>query len=208
MTPTAANEPVEAEQTLASPTKTFQTARSGSSSPLPPDDAPPFELSALGSDVAVDGEDEEGRPSIEAVVRSSDEKATGDVPRSPPLDQAAPLSPLDKPQEGKAELDSADIPPWHPLEHDRNDSKDLDQTQDTTFVDESLATADEKHSSQPAPRSQTSNLSLRVDPKPLSPQPWELVQPPSNNNDNTDYYSTVGTKNFGVLQKSRCVLCL
>jgi len=62
--------------------------------------------------------------------------------------------------------------------------------------------SDEKRVLTPAPRGKTSNQNLRIVTKAPSPQPWDLVDPPpSNNGDATDYYSTVGTKNFGTLQK-------
>lgn len=93
----------------------------------------------------------------------------------------------------------------HPLEHTHSDSKDVDLTQDTTFVDP--LESDEKHQSTPSSPAQKPNQSLRVDTKPPSPQPWDLVDPPHDNNTDvaTDYYSSLGTKNFGTLQKMRCL---
>ena len=98
-----------------------------------------------------------------------------------------------------------DVIEWHPLEHIWPDSVDINQPQDTTFVEDSIALgSDEKHLPVAAPQSQTSNSNLRIDPKPPSPQPWDIAEP-SNHGEGTDYYSTLGTKNFGTLQKNRFV---
>jgi hypothetical protein len=47
---------------------------------------------------------------------------------------------------------------------------------------------------------------LRLEFKPPSPQPWDEVDPPADNNEMyaSDYYSTLNSKKFGTLQK-RCV---
>jgi len=96
-----------------------------------------------------------------------------------------------------------DLTDWHPLDRPQSESKDLDQTQDMTFVEDSVTHGiDEKHVPTPSPQAQTSNSNLQVVTKTSSPQPWEVINPPpSNNGDATDYYSTLGTKNFGTLQK-------
>jgi hypothetical protein len=122
-------------------------------------------------------------------------------PLTRPLSREAPTDTLQGTTEGKEEPVEEE---WHhPLDHTKSESKDLDQTQDTTFVEDSVAhVADEKHFPTSAPRGQTPNPNLRVVTKGPSPQPWDLVDPlPSNNGDATDYFSTLGTKNFGTLQK-------
>jgi len=47
---------------------------------------------------------------------------------------------------------------------------------------------------------------LRLEFKPPSPQPWDDIGPPGENNETyaSDYYSTLNSKRFGTLQK-RCV---
>lgn len=138
----------------------------------------------------------------------------------PTLDEIPPTPPLTRSENPHGEADETldeDIEPveadatgeWHPLDDMRRNSKDImDQMQDTTFVDDSLVLdSDEKYLpvSAAAPRSQTSNSSLRIIPKPASPQPWDMVNP-SQHGEGTDYYSTLGTKNFGTMQKNRYVL--
>jgi hypothetical protein len=138
-----------------------------------------------------------------------------EFPPSPPLTRSvsyepsheAPNDTLSSAVEEQGEHGEEDLTEWHPLDHTRTESKDMNQTQDTTFVDDSVAhESNEKHVLTPIPQNQASNPSLRIVTKTPSPQPWDLVNPPqSNHGDATDYYSTIGTKNFGTLQKNRYV---
>jgi len=134
-----------------------------------------------------------------------------EFPPSPPLTRyesshEVPNDTLSSAVEKQGEPAEEDLTEWHPLDHTRTESKDMNQTQDTTFVDDSVThESNEKHVLTPIPQNRASNLNLQIVTKTPSPQPWDLVNPPqSNHGDATDYYSTIGTKNFGMLQqKSR-----
>jgi hypothetical protein len=136
-----------------------------------------------------------------------------ELPPSPPLSRSvsyelsheAPNDTLSSTVEDQGEHTEEDLTEWHPLDHTRAESKDMNQTQDTTFVDDSVAhESNEKHVLTPIPQNQASNPSLRIVTKTPSPQPWDLANTAqSNHGDATDYYSTLGTKNFGTLQKNR-----
>lgn len=133
-----------------------------------------------------------------------------DTVTEPTLDEIPPTPPLTRSENPHGEVDETldepvevDVAKWHPLDRTQRASKDMNQTQDTTFVDDSLVLdSDEKYLPVAAPRKQTSNASLRIIPKPPSPQPWDTVDP-SSHGEGTDFFSTLGTKNFGTMQKNR-----
>jgi hypothetical protein len=212
----------EAEGSISScpniTSKVLQTDLAGSMDPFLSDEIAPPESSGHNAELEVDG--------VGARVKVEEGGAIGEVggapERKPTLDELPPNPPLTRPashknlqeapnktllgtEEGEGEPVEVDLTEWHPLDHTQSESKDLNQTQDTTFVDDSVVHgSDEKHVPTLAPHNQTSNPNLRIVTKAPSPQPWDLVDPlPSNNGDATDYYSTLGTKNFGTLQKKR-----
>lgn len=189
------------------------SALSGSAAPFLPGETPPLASSTAEPQMSeVDRSSSAVEERAASVKSESHEKTATILPLSPPLTR--PTSPSNAAEEtavdtsevhGDAEPEEKDLTEeWHPLEHTRSDSRDMNLTQDSTFVDDSLPLeTEEKNLSPPAPRAQRSNQSLRVEAKPPSPQPWDLVDPPlDNNGDATDYYSSLGTKNFGTLQKT------
>jgi hypothetical protein len=216
MTPTNMD---EAEASISSIPNTtsnvLQTASalSGTTDPFLSDETAPQEPS--GHETALEkegaGVELEGGGSSTGQAKEASETALvlDELPSSPPpASHDALKETLHDAAEGEGEPVEVDLTEWHPLDHTRSESKDPNQTQETTFVEDSVAhVSDEKHVLTPAPRGQTSNPNLRIVTKAPSPQPWDLVDPPpSNNGDATDYYSTVGTKNFGTLQKKTYAL--
>lgn len=197
--------------------KELQTDFSDSMDPFlsdetaPPDHDTELEVDGVGAGVEV----EEGGNATGAVERASERKSATDKSSSSPTlpacrktSQEATSEALPGTEEDEGGPVEADLSEWHPLNQSQSEAKDLNQTQDTTFVNDSLAHgSDEKHVPIPVPRSQTSNLNLQIVTKAPSPQPWDLVDPPpSNNGDATDFYSTLGTKNFATLQNKRYAL--
>jgi hypothetical protein len=213
----------EAEGTTSSRTSgVLQATMSGSTDSFLSGDTPPPKLSVHSAGL------EAGDPSAEVVEEGDSVEEAGkaeEAPETKPVSEEIPPSPLlsrpvsyehshETPNEtlpstveGEANPIEVDLAEWHPLDHTRSESKDINQTQDTTFVDDSVAyESNEKHGLTPVPHKQMSHSSLRIVTKTPSPQPWDLVEPPpSHNGDTTDYYSTLGTKNFGTLQKNRYV---
>jgi hypothetical protein len=196
--------------------KELQTDFSGSVDPFLSDETAPPESFDHNAELEVDGvgagvEVEEGGNATGAVEGAPESKSATDessssptLPTSHKTSQEATSEALPGTEEG--EPVEADLSEWHPLDQSQSESKDLNQTQDTTFIDDRLGHgSDEKHAPIPVLRSQTSNPNhLQIVTKAPSPQPWDLVNPPpSNNGDATDYYSTLGTKNFGTLQNKR-----
>lgn len=190
--------------------KVLQTAHPSVTDPFLPGEFPPQESSSHDTDDAGAGVHLEGSRNSTGQAGEALEwrPVLVALPPSPPLTNPEPHKNshevLPEPSEGAAEGEGEpNEVDWHPLDHTRSESKDPSQNQDTTIVEESVTHgSDEKHSSVLSPRGQMSNPNLRIVTKAPSPQPWDLVNPPpSNNGDATDYYSTLGTKNFTTLQK-------
>lgn len=190
---------------------------SGSTSPFLPGETPPLDMPAQENTMDGEKSDVEYAEKPASLVGATSEAAKVELPPSPSLTRQAShdsenfvtkqtAEALDE-KDVDVEPEEVDRTDWHPMDHTRSDSKDLNTTQETTFVDDTLShEVDEKYLPAPAPRNVASNPSLRIIAKPPSPQPWDLVDPPtSNNGDATDYYSTLGTKNFGTLQKNMYV---
>jgi len=200
MTPITTHDEAEAS-TLTSHAKVVLNAPSSSSSPLSPDETLP--LGSLGHGTGLDGVSEDEEMEFAEPTLTLDDLPLAPIHSEHPNGQVSAASRASA--EGDVEPFEEDVTEWHPLDHTRPDSKDMSQIQDTTFVEDSVAPgSDEKHLFVAAPRTHTSNPSLRINPKPPSPQPWDIVDP-SNHGEGTDFYSTLGTKNFGTLQKKRYV---
>lgn len=94
-------------------------------------------------------------------------------------------------------------------------STDPKEAQDVTIVEEEVDVVNSNgHTlyldidTKPAPTASKGASHLRLDFKPPSPQPWELVEPPSEENGKGDrgFYS-VGAQKFHAVQGARYVLC-
>jgi len=187
---------LETEASVLEPSTTTNVlldALSGSTFSLPPVPPETPDRGPAGLDGRI------GVKSDDAVT----EPTSDEIPPTPPLTRSEnPHGQADEALDEDLEPVEVDATPWHPLDHTRRDSKDMNQTQDTTFVDDSLVLdSDEKYLPVAAPRTRTSNPSLRIIPKPPSPQPWDMIDP-SNHGEGTDFFSTLGTKNFGTMQKN------
>ncbi|KAH7926190.1 hypothetical protein BV22DRAFT_1063427 [Leucogyrophana mollusca] len=86
---------------------------------------------------------------------------------------------------------------WHPLENDASFSRDDDLSAD----DSHSASNDEKRT---VPPRKDRVEHLRLEFRAASPQPWDLVDPPLDNNEHlaSDNYSTLASRNFTTLQKN------
>lgn len=181
------------------------SALSGSASPaLTPPVASSTAEPQMGEVGGSDAVEEQATASVES--ESHEKTATVLRPSPPPTGPTSPRHDNTSEMRSDAEPEEKDFTEERgSLEHAGSDSKDMDLT--TTFVDNNLSLeTDEKCLSTPALHAQNQNQNLRVDARPPSPQPWDLVEPPHGNNvDATDYYSSLGTKNFGTLQMMRCL---
>lgn len=112
--------------------------------------------------------------------------------------------------------DEADIADWDPLRQTmRPASGDVNQTQDLTMVVEEEV-GDElvdsngrvlftDSNAKPSPAGSRRASHLRLNIKPPSPQPWDLIDPPPSDNGhkgNHDFYSTSGSRKFHTLQST------
>ncbi|KAF9457459.1 Golgin subfamily A member 7/ERF4 family-domain-containing protein [Collybia nuda] len=91
----------------------------------------------------------------------------------------------------------------------RTDSKEVDDTQDLkVVVEEDVVDSNGRLlypgvDLKPSPVASRRTSHLRLDLKPPSPQPWELIDPPDiDGKSGPDYYSTLGSKKFHTLQSA------
>lgn len=147
------------------------------------------------------GGDEEGPP-----------RTTPRLPPSPPLTRVGTNESTSRPDNPSS---------WHPLQDQKpSNTQDADATvvvvEDGEVVDQNghpqsqFSDSGERPSISPsARRASASHLHLEI--KPPSPQPWELIEPPSANGRKErgdDFYSTIGSQKFNTLQSKPCVTCV
>ncbi|KAG6371510.1 Golgin subfamily A member 7/ERF4 family-domain-containing protein [Boletus reticuloceps] len=109
---------------------------------------------------------------------------------------------------------------WHPLRHDSKVQSQVDGEGEKGVVEEDVGSVHAGGSAHGADRSlemdekgrrRTFGSSgrnarhLRLEFKSPSPQPWDEVDPPTDNNETytSDYYSTLNSKKFETMQKCR-----
>ena len=141
-----------------------------------------------------------------------------ELPPSPPLtrDHSRESTRQPHPQissEEKAkEIEGAD---WDPLRYGRTNYKEENQTQDVAMVVVEEGDVVDSHGRLLFPESEGkpspsvsrrgSDLHLEFKP-PSSPQPWDLIEPPTTNgNRTTDIYSTLESRKFNTLRSNPCV---
>ncbi|KAH7908205.1 Golgin subfamily A member 7/ERF4 family-domain-containing protein [Hygrophoropsis aurantiaca] len=128
-----------------------------------------------------------------------------ELPPSPPLTRVGTnesatgsVRPISHDPEVTLAVEEVDVgDSWHPLENELSFSKD-----DDISIDESHSVSnDEKGIARPR-NGRVDDLRLEF--KAPSPQPWDLVDPPLDNNEHliSDNYSTLASRNFTTLQKN------
>lgn len=166
-----------------------------------------------GPTVLQEESDVEGAGAVTGNEKRGSRLSHAMLPPSPPLTSADTDESRrpDSTQHG-TEVEELDVADWHPLEHTRIHSVDVNQTQDATVVEDGdvvdsngrllFDENDEKPPSPASPRQGSAHLHLDLKTPPS--QPWDLVDPPTTNGPRSpEFYSTGEPKNFRTLQSKK-----